>query len=191
MTDITELQKKRAVNQIWNAAESHSFTPDFKVFDRDAKAEIYWNTIIGAVRKHYEYPKLESIFHSFADYEDSDIYESLLWLGLENAVFEREVQQRPVLASLRLDYAERFLSQVHPGPDLSLADAMAYAHFCRVLGREIKLDHYNLDLLDTLEFSREMTTDQIVSRTKELFERWFQICTEERKKKRSNLCFRD
>ena len=112
MMEVSEFQKRRAENIIWNAAMSHGFTPDFKAYDADAKAELYWNTIIGAVRKHYDYPKIESVFRSFLTEEDADEYESLLWLGLENAVFEREKEERPVLETLRRDYAERYLSSL-------------------------------------------------------------------------------
>ena len=73
---------------IWNAAQNHTFTPDFKAYDQNACADLYWNTVIGAVRRHYDYPKIEAVFRSFQEDEDSDVYEGLLWLGLENAVFD-------------------------------------------------------------------------------------------------------
>ena len=184
MNEVSELQKRRAENIIWNAAQSHAFTPDFKAYDSEAKADLYWNTVIGAVRRHFEYPKLEAVFRSFQDDEDADIYEGLLWLGLENAVFEREKEERPVLCSLRRDYAERFVSQFRVINDLPLYDAIAYAHFCRVLGKEAHMDKYSDKFLEELEFSREMDTDDIVARAKELFERWFQIRVTERREER-------
>ena len=51
MPEISELQKKRAENIIWSCAESYAFTPDFKAYDKDGIADLYWNCIIGAVRK--------------------------------------------------------------------------------------------------------------------------------------------
>ena len=80
--EITELQKKRAENIIWSCAGSYSFSPDFKAYDRNGMADLYWNCIIGAVRKHYDYPVLEEVLRSFQQYEESDIYEGLMWLGL-------------------------------------------------------------------------------------------------------------
>ena len=32
---ISDLQRKRAVNIIWNSAEDYGFTPDFKAYDAD------------------------------------------------------------------------------------------------------------------------------------------------------------
>lgn len=184
MVEVSELQKRRAENIIWNAAKTHGFSPDFKAFDNDARADLYWNTVIGAVRRHYDYPKIEALFRSFQTEEDADIYETLLWLGLENAVYGREREERPVLSELRRDYAERFLAQLRVVNDLPLDDRMACAHYRRILGRETMLDAYNQKLLDELEFSPELSTDEIVARTAELFKRWFQIRVEERRKER-------
>ena len=191
MNEVSDLQKRRAENIIWNAAQSHGFTPDFKAYDSDSKADLYWNTVIGAVRRHFDYPKIEAVFRSFTEDEDADVYEGLLWLGLENAVYEREKSDRPVLESLRRDYAERFLAQLRVVNDLPLLDAMACAHYNRVLGREYRMDRYSSKLLDELEFSGDMDTDEIVERAGELFERWFQIRLEERReeKKKSPLRF--
>ena len=184
MNEVSDLQKRRAENIIWNAAQSHRFTPDFKAYDSNARADLYWNTVIGAVRRHFDYPKLEAVFRSFQEDEDADIYEGLLWLGLENAVYEREKGERPVLEMLRRNYAERFVAQFRVINDLPLYDAIAYAHYCRVLGRTGRMDKYNIKLLDELEFSGEMDTDAIVARAKELFERWFQIRVRERKEEK-------
>ena len=192
MNEVSELQKKRAVNIIWNAARSHDFQPDFKAYDDEGRAELYWNCIIGAVRRHYDYPRLEKLFASFSHEEDGDDYEALLWLGLENCVFRREVRDRPVLQLLRLDYAERFLKLFgNTKPEsFRFADYYAWAHWMRVAGREPGLGKYDLALLDALEFSPELTTDEIVARAQELFQRWFQIRAEEKKHERRPFALR-
>ncbi len=181
MDSVSELQNRRAVNMIWSAARDYSFQPDFKAYDADGNAELYWNCIIGAVRRHYEYPKLEAVFASFLTLEDSDTYEGLLWLGLENCVYQREVRDRPVLAGLRQDYARRYLTACGDTvpDDYHLLDCLSYAHYLRVLGREPNLNRYDLRLLDELEFPPELDTDAIVERAKRLFGQWFQINTEE------------
>ena len=184
MIEVNDLQRRRAENIIWNAARSHDFTPDFKAYDADARADLYWNTIIGAVRRHYDYPKIEELFRGFQAEEDSDVYEGLLWLGLENAVFEKEREERPVLESLRRDYAEHYLAQLFTTHDLPFYDTMALAHYRRALGLENKLDPYTENLLDELEFSRDMSTEEIVERARDLFERWLQIRLKEKEAER-------
>lgn len=185
MNEISDNQRRRAINQIWNAAQDYSFFPDFKAFDKEGNADLYWNSIIGAVRRHYEYEKLIPVFASFAHYEEADEYEALLWLGLENAVYQKELADRPILAQLRQDYARRYLA-VYGAPldDYHLCDCLYAAHYQRVLGREPRMNRYDKKLLDELEFSPDLTTDEIVERTKLLFARWFQINTEEKKKER-------
>ena len=186
MSEITELQKRRAVNTIWNGARDYSFQPDFKAYGPDGQAELYWNLLIGALRRHYEYPKLRRLFDSFEDEEERDTYEGLLWLGLENAVFQRELPERPVLAALRQDYAARFVAAFGGSvpDDYHLLDCLSYAHYLRVLGREVKLSRYDETLLDELEFPPTLTTDEIVERAAALYKRWFQITTEERRRER-------
>lgn len=184
INEVSEVQRKRALNQIWNAARSHSFSPDFKAYDSEGNADIYWNSIIGAVRYQYDYPQIEAVFRSFEQYEDSDIYESLFWLGLENSIFGREEGERPALAELRRSYAEDFLRCYQTAESSRLYEALATGHFKRVLGLDPKLGAYERKLLDELEFTPELTTEEIVTRTQELFMRWFQIRAEERKKER-------
>ena len=191
MIEITELQKKRAENLIWSCAGDYSFTPDFKAYDSAGLADLYWNCIIGAVRRHYEYPKIESVLHSFSEEEESDTYEGLLWLGLENCVYQKEVVFRPVLASLRKRYAEAFLAENArlPVADRELLTALSLAHWEHVLGQTDELDALSRKLLGMLEFPPELSTDEIVQRAKALCLQWFQITAEEKEKTKHRLVF--
>ncbi len=180
----SRLQKRRAENIIWNAAQNYGFRPDFKAFDSQGQAEIYWNCIIGAARKHYEYQKLESVFRAFDQYEEGETYDGLLWLGLENALYQKELPSRPALRELRESYAREMIRELSGADSSMFYDAMALAHFRRALGLESQSDKYSLKLLDELEFSPDMSTDDIVRRAGELFERWFQITTQEKQRQR-------
>lgn len=182
--EISKLEIRRAENIIWNSAGDYGFRPDFKAFDKDGRAELYWNCIIGAARRHYDYPKLAELFKALDQYEESDTYEGLLWLGLENALYFKELPERPVLKDLRREYARSVIKQLAGTEDDRFYDFIALAHFTRVLGEEPRLGKYDTSLLDQLEFSPELTTDEIVSRAKDLFIRWFRITAELRKKER-------
>ena len=48
--EIQEQEKRRASNLIWNAAQDYDFEPDFKAYDEEGQADLYWNCIVGAVR---------------------------------------------------------------------------------------------------------------------------------------------
>ena len=180
---ITDLQRRRAENLIWNSAGTYSFIPDFKAFDSEGKADLYWNCIIGAVRKFYDYPQIEAVLHSFLQYEERDTYEGLLWLGLENAVFSKDVQNRPVLALLRRRYAQEYVRRFQGilTEDTDFLSRLSLAHWQRALGMETKLSKSDAILLSQLEFTPEMDTCEIISHAKELFQRWFHIVAEEKK----------
>lgn len=187
MEEVSKLQVKRAENMIWNAAGNYAFRPDFKAFDDDGQAQLYWNCIIGAARKYYDYPKLAELFKALDQYEDGDTYEGLLWLGLENALYQKELPARPVLKALRTDYARALTRKLGYVEDDRFYDAMALAHFQRALGEEPRLSKYDIKLLDELEFTPDMDTDAIVAAANVLFQRWFQITAQLRKKEKHLL----
>lgn len=60
--DILDSEKRRARNIIWNAARDYSFEPEFKVYDEDGRADLYWNSIIGAARKNYGADTIDALF---------------------------------------------------------------------------------------------------------------------------------
>ncbi len=112
---IPERQKRRADNIIWTCADDHSFTPDFKAYDRSGEADLYWNFIFGSARRRYEYEKLEELFAMLDGYRDAAVYESMFWRALEPILFRAELAERPVLERMRPGTEE---------PELKLDDAM-------------------------------------------------------------------
>ncbi len=99
--NITDLQKRRADNIIWNCAKDYSFVPDFKAYDADGNVDLYWNIIFGSARRHYEYKKLEKLFRTLDGYKNAAVYESDFWNALEPVLFETELRGRPVLERMR------------------------------------------------------------------------------------------
>lgn len=108
--NITDLQKRRAENIIWNCAGDYSFTPDFKAYDACGNVDIYRNIIYGCARRHYEYDKLEKLFAMLDKYRYSAAYETVFWDALEPVLFETELSGRPVLQRMRPAPAETELS---------------------------------------------------------------------------------
>ena len=99
--DITDLQKRRADNIIWNCAKDYSFAPDFKAYDSEGNVDLYWNLIFGSARRHYEYEKLEKLFQMLDKYRDASLYETIFWNAIEPVLFQTELSGRPVLERLR------------------------------------------------------------------------------------------
>lgn len=106
--DIKEA--KRARNFIWMAACDYDIEPLFLAFAPDGSADIYLNLIIGLEYKWYEHDKIDALFNQLTG-KNAMLYEGLLWIGLENALYEKERQMRPALYDLRLEYAKRALQE--------------------------------------------------------------------------------
>ena len=63
--EITEFEKKRAANLIWNSAHDYTIETGFRVYDADGKADVYWNSIVGAIHLHYDWKKLLAFYNTF------------------------------------------------------------------------------------------------------------------------------
>ena len=181
--EISDLQKKRAYNQIWNAAANYGFLPDFRFYTPEGRADVYWNTIIGLARRHYDYDQLKKLFRGLEQEEEAGEYENLVWLGLENALVAREREARPVLPEMQKAYARQFLERFGKNgtEDDRFFEFLALAHYRRVLGLEQKASRYDRNLLDELEFSPELDTEELVREIRRLLEKWFRIRAEEKR----------
>ena len=154
--EILDSEKRRARNLIWNAAGDYHFEPDFKAYDDEGRADLYWNSIIGAVRKNYGPETIDALFAAFHGCRDEALYEQLVWLGLENAVYQRESPRRLALPALRRRYARWVLSQCAGIGDGELLPRLEEAHFRRALGEDPAMTTEDRKLLDSLEFSGEL-----------------------------------
>ncbi len=172
--EITEFEKKRAANLIWNGAEDYTIKPGFRVYDNEGRADVYWNSIVGAIHKHYDWHKLQLFYMTFNETVDQGLYENFYWLALENAAFERERELRPVFPYLREKYAQRMLSEIYPGLSVSRADWILQGHLRRAIGQDSGLtDLVDRKLLDALEIGADMDTDQIIASLSETLSRYF------------------
>ena len=154
--EILDSEKRRARNLIWNAAGDYHFEPDFKAYDDEGRADLYWNSIIGAVRKNYGPETIDALFAAFHGCRDEALYEQLVWLGLENAVYQRESPRRLALPALRRRYARWVVDQCAGIGDGELLPRLEEAHFRRALGENPAMTKEDRKLLDSLEFSGEL-----------------------------------
>ena len=168
--EIQEQEKRRASNLIWNAAQDYDFEPDFKAFDEDGRADLYWNSIIGAVRKNYGVQPIEKLFSALRGSENEVLYEQLIWLGLENAVYQREAELRPALPALRKSYAQRVIASVQRA---NLLEILEEAHFRRALGENPAMTPWNRKILEALEFSGDWDAETLSSCALQLLRDFF------------------
>lgn len=162
--ELSDNEQRRARNLIWNAAGDYGFEPDFKAYDEAGQADLYWNSVIGAVRRAYGAETFAPLFAAFEGCLDEHIYEQLLWLGLENAVFQRESACRPALPILRRQYAHQVLALSRAAQNDRLLDVLQEAHYRRALGETPTLKPRDAELLDALEFPGDLDGPALVDR---------------------------
>ncbi len=192
-------EKKRADNIIWNASKDYTFRPEFEVFDDRGEADLYWNFIIGAVHKYYDYRQLAEFFNYLKQDSDHPFYEELAWIGLENCAYEKARLDRPVLENLRRRASERVLHKEYPESFYFLIDELKKAHFQRALGMEPQMSEQVAAILDKLEFDASLTTEEIIQRLHLIIAEHFPLNIASKKKSffkpvsllRINLHFRD
>ena len=154
---------KRALNIIWNASDDYSIDPQFKAYDEKGQADIYWNYIIGAVHKYYDYNLLRGFFNYLKTDSSHDFYEKLFWLGLEKAAFDKGKNDRPVLNSLRKNHAKKVLAGDAESFDDNLLNVIRCAHFRKALGKPPEITGNPLNIINDLEFGNA-ETEEIISR---------------------------
>ena len=175
-----EREERRATNMIWNAAGDYSLHPQSRAYDMDGYADVYMNSIVGAVYKYYDYPVIRKLLDGMENAPRGEVYQDLFWTGLENCAYLRAVADRPALRLLRLGYARGILRQAEGKHELdfSLPDRIKLEHYRRALGERHKLIEREERLLEQLEFPPELTSEQIVQRMRDILAEYFGVTTD-------------
>lgn len=168
--DIREI--KRAKNFIWASAEDYELNPLYLAFSPDGKADTYLNIIIGLSYKWYDGAQLEEFFNMLGG-KDKELFEGLFWIGLEKILFKKEKDYRMALTDLRVEYAKETVRRFKKYTDNSLIEKIRYGYCRQVLGKESNLSAEEEELLSEFDFSNDMTTEQIIGKTKKILSEKF------------------
>ena len=169
--NITDFQKRRADNIIWNCAKDYSFVPDFKAYDSNGDVDIYWNIIFGSARRHYEYEKLEKLFAMLDKYKDSAVYETVFWNALEPVLFRTELSGRPILERMRPaspDSALKFTAEMTTDEIVDTARQFFYEHYGLYGDGKMRLK-YRLPHLRRLSVDSFLQRGRLVTHEKGLY----------------------
>ena len=176
-------RQKRALNIVWAAAGRYDFGPQFLAFHQNGEPDIYLNSIVGLVHRHYDYEKIANyIREKLAASLFSELFTELFWLGLEQAAYERELPQRPVLKDLRYDHAKRFLAE-DASVDISLQQLMLRQELvhslkcvrCReILGEQGSvMNPWDRRLYKALAFTGSMATEELIGAMENVIQSFF------------------
>ena len=76
----------------------------------DGQPDLYMNCVIGLVHKWFGENLTKTLFAAWAGDARQAMYDDLAWLALENAVYEKELPERPALEKLRQAHAAAFFA---------------------------------------------------------------------------------
>ena len=128
MIEEEELREaKRAHNFIWAAAENYDFDPLFLAFAPDGTADMYLNLIIGLTYKWYDQEKIDDFFNQLSG-KNQELYVGLLWIGLENALYQKERKTRSAMEDLRREYALDNLNRYRDHKEYARIEQIRNAH---------------------------------------------------------------
>ena len=159
-------EAKRARNFIWAAAEDYELEPLFLAFTPEGTADLYLNLVIGLVYKWYDQVEIDAFFNLLCG-KNKELYEGLLWIGLENAVYLKEKRLRPALDDLRKDYARENLRHYRKQKEYSAIDRIRNGHCREILGRPSELKMEEQRILHAFLYTDDMSTVQILRLTRE------------------------
>ena len=172
-----ERQQRRATNLIWNAAGDYGLHPESRAYDPEGYADVYMNSIVGAVYKYYDYPTIKKLLDGMENAAQGETWQDLFWTGLENCAYQRAIAERPALRLLRQGYARTVAAQAAGFNDLDLpmADRIKLEHYRRVLGERHRLPPREEKLLEALEFPPELTSEQLCERMRGILKDYFGV----------------
>jgi hypothetical protein len=168
-------EKTRASNVIWTAAGDYSFKPEMRAYDERGKADIYWNQVIGAAHRYYEFGKIIDLFKTLEGDRSAVIFRNLMWIGIENGTFLKGFEERPAIVSLREAYAKKTLGKWEGKEPYDEVDEIEIAHYRRALGLKVDATPLAMKILSELEFDASMDTDAIVGRMNNILEGYFEF----------------
>lgn len=157
--------ERRAENIIWNTAGRYDFDPPFMAFLENGRPDFYFNMIIGLAYRWLDVDALTAFFARYAGSHRAEEYDELLWLGIENCLYEKEAPHRPVMKKLREEKARLFFrnQQTLSRQQMMLQSMLLYEQqeirWKKVLGeRQEILSGRERSLARALEFPGDLDT---------------------------------
>ena len=191
-------QQRRAINLVWTACGDYTFEPQFLALKADGKPDFYMNCVIGLVHKWLGDEMPRRLFARWTGDVRQAAFDDLAWLALENAVYEKELPVRPVLAELRRAHAAEFfaseylLSRQEWMEKNQLVYALQSERWKTVLGQKPPiLAPWEKGLAEDLACSGDLSGEELERTVLAAFRRYLQFDGTVHKKEPFHLHFSD
>ncbi len=171
---------RRAMNIIWNAAQDYEWDSPFLAFHPNGASDDYLNMVIGLMAKWLDRARITDFFERLGEGPTIDEASVLLWLGIENCVYGKEVLTRPVLEMLRKERAREFfeVNGMLSEQQMSFMSIRVYdqevLRWSKVLGRKtLPPSPGTAKLAKALEFSPGWNTDEVLEKMHKILDEFF------------------
>lgn len=176
--EIKESEQRRADNLVWNTAGDYSIVPWMRVFDSEGRADLYWNSIVGAVFRRYDRKRLALFTDNFCKGDERRLLETVMWLGLDNAVYRKAADDRPALCALRERYKKALESEKN-GTDKRISDVLRAYFGVGVVPNDL------CALTNALHSVEGNDTDQVLCQLEEILRTYLGFDPNRKKEKRT------
>ena len=163
--DRQDIQTRRAENQVWNGSGAYDAKPELLVFDGGGDADLYGNTVLGLAGRYYRFDLFRPLLNDFHRSVQEGLYTDVFFFVLENAVFRRGAQERPILPALRAAYARILLRDTPPAEGMT-DGALRRAWAQQVLGQPC--DKALVPVLADIAAPLKPTEAELIRRTEEI-----------------------
>lgn len=143
--------------------------------DISGNPDFYLNLIIGLSAKYFGSENLEKIFNNWQYNLHRDKFDLFAIFLLEDLVYEKEVQSRQVLTSLRKLYAEKFLEDKYDlqRKNLALKENLFFEMQLKkvnnILGMPYKLSHKRENIFENLRLPEDTNEKNLEERILNIF----------------------
>lgn len=188
---------RRARNYIWNAAGRYDFEPPWIAFYPTGEVDMYFNMVIGLAVKWFDMDRLLVFFDSYVSSGSANEYDELLWLGIENCVYEKEIGERPVLEDLRQMRAADFFRMLQDmsRQQMEMQSMLVYeqqnARWSEVTGKKTLLIGKKRKIYEALRFPGDLDTDGLISTMEAFLSEFFRYVPGKKKELHFGSGFRD
>ena len=166
---------RRAMNLIWNAAQDYDWQSPFLAFYPNGETDDYMNIVIGLSAKWLDAERITDFFERLGEGPTLDEASSLLWLGIENCVYGKELSVRPHLEQMRKERAQEFF-RIHgmlSEQQMAFMSVKVYnqelLRWSRVLGRSVfTVGPGAVKLSKELEFEPQWDTNEVLARMQDI-----------------------
>lgn len=171
----SRIQENRIKNLIWDGSMDYKSLPFITGEDISGNPDFYINLIIGLSAKYFGSGNLENLFSSWEYNLHRDKFDLFAIYLLEDLVYNKELESRLVLTSLREAYARKFLEDKYDlqRKNLALKENLFFdiqmKKINKILGKDYKLNNKRERIFKNLRLPEDTDENNLEERVLKVF----------------------